>query len=136
MTWDRSTDIIVVGFGAAGGVAAIEAADCGAEVLVLEKMPDPGGLSAVSAGGARVCNDVEECYKYLLATSGGRTPDNIMRGLAEGMFQIPAYLQKLADAVGAKMKVTPALGNYPFPGYESLAYCQIDSVPALEGLTS
>jgi succinate dehydrogenase/fumarate reductase flavoprotein subunit len=135
-TWDRSTDIIVVGFGAAGGVAAIEAADCGAQVLVLEKMPDPGGLSAVSAGGARVCNDVEECYKYLLATSGGRTPDNIMRGLAEGMFEIPAYLQKLADAVGAKMKVTPALGNYPFPGYESLAYCQIDSVPALDGLTS
>ncbi len=134
--WDRTTDIVVVGFGAAGAVAAIEAADNGAATLVLEKMPDPGGLSAVSAGGARVCFDVEECYKYLLATSGGRTPDDIMRGLAEGMALIPDYLRRLAEPLGAVVKVTPALGNYPFPGYESLAYCQVDSVPALEGLTS
>lgn len=134
--WDRTTDIVIVGFGAAGAVCAIEAADSGAEALVLEKMPDPGGLSAVSAGGARVCTDIEECYKYLLATSGGRTPDNIMRGLAEGMFEIPAYLRKLAEPLGAVVKVTPALGNYPLPGYESLGYCQVDSVPALQGLTS
>jgi len=133
---DRFTDIIVVGFGAAGGVAAIEAHDAGAATIILEKMSDPGGLSAVSAGGIRVCNDVEECYQYLLATSGGRTPDNIMRGLAEGMFEAPAYVRKLAEVSGAEVKVTPALGNYPFPGYESLAYCQVVKVPALEQANS
>jgi succinate dehydrogenase/fumarate reductase flavoprotein subunit len=61
--WDRTTDVVVVGFGAAGGVAAIEAHDAGASTIILEKMPDPGGLSAVSAGGIRVCNDVEQCYQ-------------------------------------------------------------------------
>lgn len=133
LQWDRVTDVIVVGFGAAGGVAAIESHDAGAQTLVLEKMPDPGGLSAVSAGGIRVCFDVEQGYQYLLATSGGRTPDNIMRALAEGMFQVPDYVRRLAKTNGAEVTVTPALGNYPFPGYESLAYCQIARVPALDG---
>lgn len=133
--WDRVTDIVVVGFGAAGAVAAIEAHDAGAKAVILEKMADPGGLSAISAGGIRVCFDVEECYRYLLATSGGRTPDNIMRALAEGMAIIPDYVRKLAQISGAEVTVTPALGNYPLLGYESLAYCQVAGVPALDGAT-
>ncbi len=104
--WDRVTDIVVVGFGAAGAVAAIEAHDAGAKVVILEKMADPGGLSAISAGGIRVCFDVEECYRYLLATSGGRTPDNIMRALAEGMAIIPDYVRKLAQISGARSPVS------------------------------
>lgn len=131
--WNRVVDIVVVGFGAAGGVAAIEARDAGADVVILEKMPDPGGLSAISAGGIRVCFDIEECYRYLLATSGGRTPDDIMRALAEGMAIIPDYLRRLARISGAEVTVTPSLGNYPLPGYESLAYCQVARVPALDG---
>lgn len=131
--WDCETDVIVVGFGAAGAVAAIEAHDHKAEVIILEKMPDPGGLSAISAGGIRVCFDIEECYRYLHATSGGRTPDLIMRALAEGMAAIPDYVRKLAKIRDAEVAVTPALGNYPFPGYESLAYCQVVRVPALDG---
>lgn len=133
--WDGVTDIVVVGFGAAGAVAAIEARDAGCDVVVLEKMPDPGGLSAISAGGIRVCFDVEECYRYLLATSGGRTPDDVMRALAEGMAVIPDYVRRLARVSEAEVAVTPALGNYPLPGYESLAYCQIARVPALDGAT-
>lgn len=131
--WDRVTDVVVVGFGAAGAVAAIEAHDAGANVVILEKMADPGGLSAISAGGIRVCFDVEECFSYLLATSGGRTPADIMRALAEGMAVIPDYVRKLAKVSDAEVTVTPALGNYPLPGYESLAYCQVTRVPALEG---
>lgn len=133
--WDRVTDIVVVGFGAAGAVAAIEARDAGADVMILEKMADPGGLSAISAGGIRVCFDVEECYRYLLATSGGRTPNTIMRALAEGMAIIPDYVRHLALVSGAEVTVTPALGNYPLPGYESLAYCQVARVPSLDGAT-
>ena len=44
-------DVIVIGFGYAGAVAAIEAHDAGAAVLLLEKQPDPGGISVCSAGG-------------------------------------------------------------------------------------
>ena len=46
-------DVIVVGFGYAGGIAAIAAHDAGARVLLLEKQPAPGGISVCSAGGVR-----------------------------------------------------------------------------------
>lgn len=44
------TDILVVGGGAAGFAAALEAAERGAEVLVLEKLSETGGSSAMSGG--------------------------------------------------------------------------------------
>ncbi len=135
-SWDDQADVIVVGYGAAGAVAAIEAHDAGARVLLLEKMPFPGGLSIVSAGGIRVCFDKEAAYRYLETTCGNRTPPDILRALADGMAEAPDYVRKLAAINGAKVKVTPALGNYPFPGCDSLAYCEIESVPALEGATS
>ena len=36
-SWDAVADVVVVGFGAAGACAAIEAADAGADVLVLDR---------------------------------------------------------------------------------------------------
>ena len=52
-----SVDVVVIGFGFAGGAAAIAAADAGARVLVVEKAPHPGGISVCSAGGLRVAED-------------------------------------------------------------------------------
>ena len=49
-TFDEEFDVVVVGFGFAGGVSAIEAHDAGAKVLIVEKMPDPGGISICSHG--------------------------------------------------------------------------------------
>ena len=132
--FDRMADIVVVGFGAAGAVSAFEAHDAGAEAVILEKMADPGGLSAISAGGIRVCLDVEEGYRYLRATCGGRTPDDILRALAEGMAIVPDYVRRLARTSDAEVTVTPSLGNYPLPGYEALAYCQVVRVPALDAV--
>ena len=43
--WHAAADVVVVGYGYAGAVAAIEAHDAGADVLLIEKMPDPGGIS-------------------------------------------------------------------------------------------
>ena len=48
--FDEEVDVVVVGYGFAGGVSAIEAHDAGAKVLVVEKMPDPGGISICSHG--------------------------------------------------------------------------------------
>jgi succinate dehydrogenase/fumarate reductase flavoprotein subunit len=48
--FDLEADVIVVGQGAAGGCAAIEAARSGAEVLVLERMSRGGGAAALSTG--------------------------------------------------------------------------------------
>jgi succinate dehydrogenase/fumarate reductase flavoprotein subunit len=48
--WDREHDVVIVGFGAAGGSAAIEAARAGSDTLVLERMSRGGGSTALSTG--------------------------------------------------------------------------------------
>ena len=51
--WDTETDVLVIGYGGAGGAAAITAHDPGAKVLVIEKMKDgaaiPGRPAAASS---------------------------------------------------------------------------------------
>jgi flavocytochrome c len=46
-----TADILIVGAGAAGATAAIDAASAGADVLVVEALPDFGGTAATSGGG-------------------------------------------------------------------------------------
>ncbi|HET7740117.1 MAG TPA: FAD-dependent oxidoreductase, partial [Mycobacterium sp.] len=43
-------DVIVVGFGIAGGCAAVSAAAAGARVLVLEKAAAAGGTTSMAGG--------------------------------------------------------------------------------------
>jgi flavocytochrome c len=49
-SWDRETDVVIVGYGGAGATAAIAARDAGAEVLILEKREVPGGITAICGG--------------------------------------------------------------------------------------
>ncbi len=48
--WDVEADVVVVGLGAAGACAALEARECGADVVVLERAGAGGGTSALSGG--------------------------------------------------------------------------------------
>jgi 3-oxo-5alpha-steroid 4-dehydrogenase len=80
--WHGETDVLVVGGGGAGISAAIEAADAGARVLVLEAASETGGSTAMAGGliymggGTpiqRACgfdDDIEEMYKYLMQAAG------------------------------------------------------------------
>jgi succinate dehydrogenase/fumarate reductase flavoprotein subunit len=81
-SWDVEADVVVLGLGATGASAAIEAAEAGASVHVLERGWRGGGTSAESTaqlylgGGTplqEACgfeDDADEMYKYLIASCG------------------------------------------------------------------
>ncbi len=50
LRFTETTDVVVIGLGAAGGSAAIEARLGGAEVLVLERASGGGGSTGLSGG--------------------------------------------------------------------------------------
>ena len=116
-----SFDVVVVGFGFAGGVAAMAAHDAGARVLLLEKQPDPGGISVCSAGGLRIARDAGAAFEYLTATNAGTTPAPVLRTLAEGMTRVAGDVQALAEACGARVGLRDSPGNYPLPGADTSA---------------
>jgi 3-oxo-5alpha-steroid 4-dehydrogenase len=80
--WDATTDVIVVGFGAAGSTAAFCAAEAGAEVLVTERTGGPGGAAALAegivylGGGTPIqtaCgfeDSLDDMYRYMMAACG------------------------------------------------------------------
>jgi 3-oxo-5alpha-steroid 4-dehydrogenase len=83
--WDATADVVVVGFGAAGACAAIEAADAGADVLVLDRF-NGGGATAISGG---------------VVYAGGGTPEQRAAGVEDDPDAMFAYLRlETAGAVG------------------------------------
>ena len=78
--WDRETDVVVVGSGAAALSAALAASAAGARVVVMEKASVLGGTSAMSGAGtwipanhhmlaAGMSDTPEEALTYLRATA-------------------------------------------------------------------
>ncbi len=49
-SWDMETDIVIIGFGATGACAAIEAAQAGTDVKLFERNSGSGGASGLSGG--------------------------------------------------------------------------------------
>jgi succinate dehydrogenase/fumarate reductase flavoprotein subunit len=80
--WHQEADVVIVGFGAAGACAALEAVAAGADVLVLERASGGGGTSALSTGQIylgggtpiqETCGFEDspgEMYRYLMAACG------------------------------------------------------------------
>ena len=68
----------------AGAAAAIEAKDRGLDVLLVEKMDMPGGISVTAGGGFRIARDKAAAFKYLQATNAGNTPDDVLQALYYG----------------------------------------------------
>ena len=130
--WDLETDIVIVGFGLAGGICAIEASDLGLDSLILEKMPTPGGISICSGGGVRIAENQESAFSYLQATCGGMTPDRVLRTFARGLTEIRPYMEKLAAISRAEADLIFYPGNYPFPGYHDLGFFQFKTIPGFD----
>lgn len=128
-TFDESHDIVVAGYGFAGGAAAIAAADAGGSALLLEKMPDPGGISITAGGGIRISETAEAAFEYIRASNAGRTPDENIRPIADGMVWLTDWFNELAKSCGATTSINPREGNYPFPGYDQLAFLEVETIP-------
>lgn len=122
-------DVVVAGYGFAGGAAAIAAADAGARVLLLEKMLDPGGISITAGGGLRISQSADLAFAYIKASNDGRTPDENIRPIADGMVWITEWFDFLARDCNATTGVNPRAGNYPFEGFEQLAMLEVQAIP-------
>src|SRR6185369_13582095 len=93
--WDREADVVVVGFGCAGACAAIEAAEAGADVLLLERAGGGGGTSAMSGGliymgggtpvqeACGITDTPEEMFTFLMAACGPEADDAKVRVFCE-----------------------------------------------------
>ena len=131
--YDENFDVVVVGYGYAGGISALEAARAGAKVLLIEKSSIPGGISICSYGAVRSARDAEAAHTYLTATNAGRTRDDVIRALATGMTEMEGYVRDLARVNGAEIETTEEYGktggNYPLPGYETFYHTTVTRVP-------
>lgn len=104
--WTDQVDVLVIGFGIAGGCAAVEAAGNGARTLVLERAAVAGGTSAMAGGhfylgGGTVVqratgheDDVEAMFAYLMSVTPHPEPDKI-RDYCEGSVAHCDWLEAL-----------------------------------------
>ncbi len=137
---NREVDVIVVGYGLAGGVSAISAHDAGAEVLILEKTPHPGGCSILAGGAAIYASDVDDAVKYLTRLSSGTVNSKVVQAMAQGLFDLPKFFEELAKTDQAKVFVRHLTGDtsgatYPnLPGAKSVGGAlMISEIPGFTG---
>jgi succinate dehydrogenase/fumarate reductase flavoprotein subunit len=91
-------DVVVVGYGSAGGAAAITAHDNGANVIILEKSKVPTSNSRCSAGNQmypKDAKDKEKYAKYLHAISYGTVEREVVDAFVDGLLENPGWYKKL-----------------------------------------
>ena len=117
--WDRQADVVVLGMGAAGCAAAIAAADEGASVLLLEKMPEgrEGGNTRISGGIWYNSLDRDGMATYLRSLCGPYTlPEEIVQVWADETYKNTEWLESLGVTPGVHADYKP---EYPeLPGAE------------------
>jgi len=111
--WDAETDIAIVGFGAAGACAAIEAAEAGAAVMLFEAASGSGGASALSGG---------EIY----LGGGGGTDAQRAAGFEDSTEALEAYLTMAggpdADTAKIALYARESLAHYQWLKDQGVPY--------------
>lgn len=148
-SWSDDVDVTVIGFGIAGGCAAVSAAAAGARVLVLERAAAAGGTTALAGGhfylggGTTVQlatghpDSPEEMYKYLVAVS--REPDHDkIRAYCDGSVEHFNWLEGLGfqferSYFPGKAVIQPNTEGLMFTGNEKVWPFLELAVPAPRG---
>ena len=121
--WDAEYDVVVMGFGGAGGSAAISAAELGAKVLVLEKAPSgwAGGNTRVSGQQVLTPTDASVATEYMIQIQQGFDHNEaLIRATCEEMCKNGDWLNSISPF---DLDLKPI--QYPeFPEYESSAAMQ------------
>ncbi|HWM75323.1 MAG TPA: FAD-binding protein [Nocardioides sp.] len=142
-------DVVVAGFGIAGGCAALEAARAGARVLLLERAAVHGGTSSMSGGhfylggGTAVQqatghdDSAEEMYKYLVAVSKEPEHDKIW-AYCRGSVEHFDWLESLGfeferSYFPGKAVIQPGTEGLMFTGNEKVWPYLDRAVPAPRG---
>jgi len=147
--WDAEADIIVVGFGASGAAAALEATQQGASVLVVDRFHGGGATAAsggiVYAGGgtpyqkaAGYQDTPEEMYRYLKQEVGDVVTDETLRLFCEQSPEMIAWLEQAGVPFEGSM--CPFKTSYPtdkyyiyFSGNENYSRYKAIAKPAPRG---
>ncbi len=124
--WDATCDVLVVGLGAAGACAAIEAARAGAKVIAVDRFGG-GGASAKSGGvvyagggtsyqhAAGYHDTPEAMFEYLRREVGDAVTEPTLRSFCEQSPAMIAWLESLGVAFDST--VPPKKTSYPPDGY-------------------
>jgi hypothetical protein len=144
-SWSETADVVVVGTGLAGLAAAVAANDAGANVLVLEKLPEAlqGGSSKVSGSqffvpsditSTAVTPDIVNGAAYLQAVACGSVEDiDVFWAQAQGFVDNLAWAQNLGGYIGT------AGGSSSFPAaagssaYHTFARALPGALPGTNG---
>lgn len=122
MVWDASTDVLVVGFGAAGACAALEARAAGAQVLAVDRF-NGGGATELSggivyAGGgttiqreAGIEDTPEAMLAYLTGEVGDAVRPETLRKFVDSSPEMIDWL--MGHGVPFEASVCPYKTSYP-----------------------
>ena len=134
--WDVETDVVVVGSGAGGLVAAIAAYDHGAKVSLLEKSGYFGGATAFAGGGMWVPNnkflragyevhvwdagkkewikkrltseeDIDMAKRYMKNSALGMTTDDHVKTYVNTAWKVCDYLEEHARFQWSHVELLP-----------------------------
>jgi succinate dehydrogenase/fumarate reductase flavoprotein subunit len=140
-SWSDEVDVVVLGFGIAGGCAAVSAAEAGAGVLVLERAAAAGGTTAMAGGhfylggGTAVQeatghpDSADEMYNYLVAVSREPELDKI-RAYCDGSIEHFNWLEGLGfqferSYYPGKVVVPPGTEGLSYTGNEKVwPFCE------------
>jgi succinate dehydrogenase/fumarate reductase flavoprotein subunit len=148
-SWSDEVDVLVIGFGIAGGCAAVSAAEAGARVLVLERAAAAGGTTSMAGGhfylggGTAVQqatghpDTADEMYKYLVAVSREPEHDKI-RAYCDGSVEHFNWLEDLGfqferSYFPGKAVIQPNTEGLMFTGNEKVWPFKDQAVPAPRG---